>query len=91
MASGIGVIQGRSLNISATRGLLANSWDSGQHFSNVVFAYSGIGDISLAAAETQAPRRNIPFAARRIFWRVSIFYGLSPSTLSWPHYEVDNF
>jgi amino acid transporter len=44
-------------------------------FSNAVYAFSGIENISLAAAETQSPRRNIPIAAKRIFWRVSIFYG----------------
>ncbi|KAH8685906.1 amino acid permease-like protein [Tricladium varicosporioides] len=44
-------------------------------FSNAVYAYSGIENISLAATETQSPRRNIPIAAKRIFWRVSIFYG----------------
>lgn len=44
---------------------------------NAVYAYSGIENISLAAAETQNPRRNIPKAAKRIFWRVSIFYVLT--------------
>jgi amino acid transporter len=44
-------------------------------FNNAVYAYSGIENISLAAAETQAPRRNIPIAAKRIFWRILIFYG----------------
>lgn len=33
--------------------------------------------ISVAAAETSAPRRNIPIAAKRIFWRVLIFYVIS--------------
>jgi amino acid transporter len=28
----------------------------------------------MAAAETQAPRRNIPIAAKRIFFRVVVFY-----------------
>lgn len=32
--------------------------------------------IALAAGETQAPRRNIPKAARRFVWRLAIFYGL---------------
>ncbi|KKA22963.1 amino acid permease [Rasamsonia emersonii CBS 393.64] len=44
-------------------------------FSNAVYAYSGVETISMAAAETRAPRRNIPRAAKRIFWRVLIFYG----------------
>lgn len=46
-------------------------------FNNAIYAYSGIENISLAAAETQNPRRNIPKAAKRIFWRVSIFYVLT--------------
>ncbi|RFU30926.1 hypothetical protein B7463_g5407, partial [Scytalidium lignicola] len=46
-------------------------------FSNAVYAYSGVETIAVAASETQAPRRNIPIAAKRIFWRVSIFYVLS--------------
>lgn len=33
--------------------------------------------IAIAAGEAKAPRRNIPKAARRFIWRLSIFYGLS--------------
>ncbi len=55
-------------------------------FSNAVYAYSGIEGISMAAAETQAPRRNIPIAAKRIFFRVVIFYGKLHRTLSFFHY-----
>ncbi|KAF2859108.1 hypothetical protein K470DRAFT_109188 [Piedraia hortae CBS 480.64] len=32
--------------------------------------------IAMAAGETEAPRRNIPKAARRYVWRLAIFYGL---------------
>ncbi|KAB8289972.1 hypothetical protein EYC80_010299 [Monilinia laxa] len=46
-------------------------------FSNAVYAYSGVENFSLAAAETQSPRRNIPIAAKRIFFRVMLFYVLS--------------
>ncbi|KAL3417547.1 Dicarboxylic amino acid permease 3 [Phlyctema vagabunda] len=46
-------------------------------FSNAIYAYAGIENISLAAAETKNPRRNIPIAAKRIFFRVSVFYMLS--------------
>lgn len=46
-------------------------------FNNAVYAYSGVENISLAASETRNPRRNIPIAAKRIFWRVGIFYVLS--------------
>ena len=55
--------------------------------SNAVYAYSGVEGIAVAAAETQSPRRNIPIAAKRIFWRVLIFYGaLSPAAM--PFYVV---
>ena len=46
-------------------------------FKNAVYAYNGAQTISLAAAETKAPRRNIPIAAKRIFARVLIFYVIS--------------
>lgn len=46
-------------------------------FNNAVYAYSGIENVSLPASETSNPRRNIPIAAKRIFWRVGIFYMLS--------------
>ncbi|APA08310.1 hypothetical protein sscle_03g030800 [Sclerotinia sclerotiorum 1980 UF-70] len=46
-------------------------------FYNAVYAYSGVENFSLAAAETQSPRRNIPIAAKRIFFRVMLFYVLS--------------
>lgn len=43
-------------------------------FANAVYAYNGMDGISVAASETKAPRRNIPIAAKRLFWRVLIFY-----------------
>ncbi|KAI1337498.1 amino acid permease/ SLC12A domain-containing protein [Xylariaceae sp. FL0016] len=46
-------------------------------FENAIYAYSGIQNITLAAAETQNPRRNIPKAAKRIFARVTLFYVLT--------------
>ncbi|KAG0651995.1 Proline-specific permease [Hyphodiscus hymeniophilus] len=58
-------------------GALGNFMGFYTTFSNAVYAYSGVEGISIAAAETQAPRRNIPMAAKRIFWRVLIFYVLS--------------
>lgn len=60
-------------------------------FSNAVYAYSGVEAISVAAAVTQNPRRNIPIAAKRIFYRVGLFYGtfliikqVTFSVLTWP-------
>lgn len=46
-------------------------------FANALYAYSGIENISLAAAETQNARRVIPQAAKRVFWRILIFYVLT--------------
>lgn len=46
-------------------------------FSNAVYSYSGIQNISIAASETQNPRRNIPKAAKRILVRVLLFYVLT--------------
>jgi amino acid transporter len=45
-------------------------------FSNAAYAYSSVETISMAAAETYAPRRNIPKAAKRVFVRVALFYGM---------------
>ncbi|EED14350.1 amino acid permease, putative [Talaromyces stipitatus ATCC 10500] len=45
--------------------------------SNAAYAYSSVETISMAAAETYAPRRNIPKAAKRVFIRVLLFYVIS--------------
>ncbi|KAH8878596.1 amino acid permease [Thozetella sp. PMI_491] len=46
-------------------------------FSNALYAYAGVETITLAAAETRAPRQAIPLAAKRIFWRILLFYVIS--------------
>ena len=45
--------------------------------NNALYAYSGIEAITLPAAETKCPRRAIPQATKRIFWRIFIFYVLT--------------
>lgn len=45
--------------------------------SNALYAYSGIENITLPAAETRNPRQAIPKATRRIFWRILMFYVIS--------------
>ncbi|CAG8234040.1 unnamed protein product [Penicillium nalgiovense] len=42
--------------------------------SSAAYAFSNVEDISVAAAETQNPRHNIPKAAKRVFWRFLMFY-----------------
>lgn len=62
------------LDIPGPLGQFAGFWTT---LANAAYAYSGIDGIANAAAETKAPRRNIPKAARRIFWRILIFYILA--------------
>jgi len=62
------------LSIPGPLGRFCGFWTT---FSNAAYAYSGVESIANAAAETRDPRRNIPKAAKRIFFRVLIFYVLS--------------
>ncbi|KAF2811242.1 putative amino acid permease [Mytilinidion resinicola] len=45
--------------------------------NNAVYSFSGIESLSVAAAETQNPRQNIPRACKRVFARVTLFYILA--------------
>ncbi|CAG8955151.1 hypothetical protein HYFRA_00007166 [Hymenoscyphus fraxineus] len=62
------------LGVGGSLGRFMGFWTT---LNNALYAYSGIENITLAAAETQNPRRAIPQAARRIFVRIVIFYILS--------------
>lgn len=44
-------------------------------FIQATFAYGGSEMVVIAAGETENPRRNIPKAMRRVFWRILLFYG----------------
>lgn len=44
--------------------------------ANAAFAYSGVEMVAVAAGEAEDPRRNIPKAVRRVFWRILFFYVL---------------
>ena len=46
-------------------------------FIQATFAYGGSEMVVVAAGETENPRRNIPKAVRRVFWRILIFYVVS--------------
>lgn len=46
-------------------------------FIQATFSYGGSEMVVVAAGETENPRRNIPKAVRRVFWRIAIFYCLS--------------
>lgn len=48
-------------------------------FSTLVtaaYSYGGVEGCAVAAGEAENPRRNIPKAVRRIFWRIIVFYVL---------------
>ncbi len=41
---------------------------------NAAFAYGGVEMVAVAAGEAENPRKNIPKAVRRVFWRILFFY-----------------
>ncbi|RMZ85871.1 hypothetical protein DV737_g481, partial [Chaetothyriales sp. CBS 132003] len=43
---------------------------------NAAFSYGGVETVAVAAGEADDPRRNIPKAVRRVFWRILFFYVL---------------
>ncbi|EHY55729.1 hypothetical protein HRR83_007947 [Exophiala dermatitidis] len=45
-------------------------------FVNAAFSYAGVEFVAVAAGESRNPRKNIPKAVRRIFWRILFFYSL---------------
>ena len=59
------------LGISGSLGRFLGFWTT---FNSALYSYSGIENITVAAAETKNPRRAIPMAAKRIFVRILLFY-----------------
>lgn len=45
--------------------------------TNAVFSFAGVESLAVAAAETRNPRRAIPWACKRVFIRIVLFYFLS--------------
>lgn len=43
---------------------------------NASFSYGGVELVAVAAGEAENPRKNIPKAVRRVFWRILFFYVL---------------
>jgi yeast amino acid transporter len=43
---------------------------------NAAFSYGGVESVAVAAGEAENPRKNIPKAVRRVFWRILFFYVL---------------
>ncbi|EXJ80459.1 AAT family amino acid transporter [Capronia coronata CBS 617.96] len=44
--------------------------------TNSAFSYNGVEMIAATSGEAQNPRRNVPKAVRRLFWRILFFYVL---------------
>lgn len=53
------------------------------------YAYSGTEIVCIAACEAKDPRRALPSATRRVFWRIIIFYCLSIFVVSLNIYAGD--
>ncbi|KAK6214556.1 hypothetical protein LQW54_004277 [Pestalotiopsis sp. IQ-011] len=62
------------LGLPGATGRFLGFWST---FSTAIYSYSGIETISISAAEVECPRRAIPQAAKRIFWRILLFYVVS--------------
>ena len=50
---------------------------------NAAFSYGGVEMVAVAAGEAENPRKNIPKAVRRVFWRILFFYVLGTLALGW--------
>jgi amino acid transporter len=61
--------------------IAAGSWGKFLGFwavmNNAAYSFAGVESVSVAAAETQNPRQNIPRACKRVFARVFLFYILA--------------
>ena len=44
--------------------------------ANAAFSYGGVESVAVTAGEAENPRKNIPKAVRRVFWRILFFYVL---------------
>lgn len=59
------------LAIPGALGQFLGFWST---FNSAVYSYAGIENITIAASEVVNPRQAIPKAAKRIFWRIFLFY-----------------
>lgn len=55
----------------------------------VSYAYSGTEIVCIAACEAKNPRKALPSATRRVFWRILLFYCLSSFLVSLNIYSGD--
>jgi len=61
---------------------------------NAAFSYGGVETVAVMAGESENPRRNIPKAVRRVFWRILFFYSLGSLAIGvlvpYNHPALDN-
>lgn len=65
--------------ISGSFGRFLSFWNV---FVQAAFSFSGTEIIGVAVGEVENPRKNVPKAIRRVFWRILIFYVLAIFTVS---------
>ena len=58
-------------DIEGAKGRFLAFWSA---FINASFSFQGTEIVALAAGEARNPRRNVPKAIRRVFWRILFFY-----------------
>ncbi|KAH8929887.1 amino acid permease [Atractiella rhizophila] len=52
-------------------------------FTQAAFSFLGTEIVALTAGEAANPRRNVPKAIRRVFWRILLFYVLGVFIIGW--------
>jgi len=60
-----------SYKVGGAKGAFLGVWSC---FVNALFAYMGTELIGVTVGECENPRRNIPSAIRKTFWRILVFY-----------------
>lgn len=65
------------MNVYLKEGALGRFLAFWKVFIQATFSYGGSEMVVVASGETENPRRNIPKAVRRVFWRITIFYVLA--------------
>lgn len=66
--------------ISGSKGRFLAFWST---FVNAAFSFLGTEIVALTAGEAENPRRNVPKAIRRVFYRILIFYIGGVWTIGW--------
>ena len=74
------------IGISGSLGMFLQFWVG---ITKAVYSYIGTEIVFVAAGEVRNPRRSIPAATKKVFWRVAIFYVLAIFAVSLNIYAGD--